>query len=193
MRSPFSHIIIAVAVCVAAIIGYGMWYAIISTKSASVATLQNQINTKTETVNRIAATRATLADVANDETVVQGYFVPEASVVPFINALETSGKTLGAVVSVLSVGTSGTPAKPSLTLALSARGTFDAVMRTIGSIEYAPYDLSISSLVIVKNGENSWHADFKVLVGSVPAVKSSTTSPVPVTAAVPSSSDHAYF
>lgn len=193
MKSPFSHIIIAVAVCIAAIVGYGMWYAAISAKSASVVVLQNQIDTKTETVNRIAATRATLADVANDEAVVQSYFVPETSVVSFIDALETSGKTRGTIVSVLSVGTSGTPAKPSLTLALSIKGTFDAVMRTVGSIEYAPYDLSISSLAIVKDGENSWHADFKVLVGSVPAAKSSTTSPVPTTAIAPSSPDHAYF
>ncbi|MDP2665238.1 MAG: hypothetical protein Q8P23_01125 [bacterium] len=193
MKSPFSHIIIAVVMCVSAIVGYGMWYAVTSAKSASVAALQNQIDTKTETANRIAAARATLANIASDETIVQNYFVPETSVVPFIDALETSGKTLGTTVSVLSVGTSGTPAKPSLELALSVKGTFDAVMRTIGSIEYAPYDLSILSLTVVQNDKNSWHADLKVLVGSVPATKSSTTAPVPITAIGTSISSHEYF
>lgn len=66
MKSSFSHIIIAFVLCIVAIVGYGMWYAAISTKSAAVASLQSQIDTKTETVNRIAATRATLADVASD-------------------------------------------------------------------------------------------------------------------------------
>ena len=193
MKSPFSHIIIAVVICVSAVVGYGMWYAAISAKSAAVATLQNQIDTKTETVNRIAATRATLADVGSSEAVVQSYFVPEASVVSFIDALETSGKILGTTVSVLSVGTSGTPAKPLLELALSAKGTFDAVIRTIGSIEYAPYDLSISSLTIVQDDKDSWHADLKVLVGSVPVAKSMTTTPLPSTAVAPSFPRHEYF
>lgn len=192
MKSPFSHIMIAAVVCIAAIAGYGMWYAAISAKSASVAALQNQIDTKTETVNRIAAARATLANVASDESVVQNYFVPEAGVVSFIDALETSGKTLGATVSVLSVGTSGTPAKPLLELTLSAKGTFDAVMRTVGAIEYAPYDLSISSLAVVQDDKNIWHADLKVTVGSVPVAKSSIVS-TPSTAIVPSISNHEYF
>ncbi len=191
MKSPFSHIIIAVVICVSAVVGYGVWYAAISAKSASVVSLQNQIDTKIETANRIAAARATLADVAGDEAVVQNYFVPEASVVSFIDALETSGKTLGTTVSVLSVGTSGTSAKPSLELALSVKGTFDAVMRTIGSIEYAPYDLSILSLTVAQDDKNSWHADLKVLVGSIPATKSSTTAPIPLTAVASVSFTHA--
>jgi len=193
MKSPFSHILIAVVVCVAAIVGYGMWYAALSAKSASVVAIQNQIDAKTETVNRVAAARATLANVASDEVVVQNYFVPEARVVSFIDALEMSGKTLGATVSVQSVGTSGTPAKPSLELALSVSGTFDAVMRTVGSIEYAPYDLSISSLAIVQDSEKSWHANLKVVVGSVPEVKSSLVVPVSPTAVVSSIPIHEYI
>lgn len=193
MKSPFSHISIAVVICIFAIVGYGMWYAVISAKSAAVAALQNQIDTKTETVNRVAAARTTLANVASDEAVVQSYFVPEASVVSFIDVLETNGKTLGTTVSVLSVGTSGTPAKPSLELALSAKGTFNDVMRTVGAIEYAPYDLSISSLTVTQDDKNSWHADLKVLVGSVPAAKSTTTTLVPSTAIAPSIPNHEYF
>lgn len=193
MKSPFSHISIAVVICIFAIVGYGMWYAVISAKSAAVAALQNQIDTKTETVNRVAAARTTLANVASDEAVVQSYFVPEASVVSFIDVLETNGKTLRTTVSVLSVGTSGTPAKPSLELALSAKGTFNDVMRTVGAIEYAPYDLSISSLTVTQDDKNSWHADLKVLVGSVSATKSTTTTLVPSTAIAPSIPNHEYF
>jgi len=195
MKSPFSHITAAFVLCIVAIVGYGMWYATISTKSAAVASLQNQIDTKTETVNRIAATRATLADVASDEATVQSYFVPEAGVVSFIDSLETHGKALGASMNVLSVSTSGTVAQPTLAFTLTAKGTFDAVMRTVGSIEYSPYDLSITALTIVQDDKNSWHADLKLSVGSVPATRAATSTlkVSSVTAIIPSSPAYAYF
>lgn len=177
MKTPFSHIIVAVGVCLIALIGYGVWYAVISEKSTTVADLQSRIDAKTETVNRIAATRATFVGVTSDEAMVQGYFVSEAGIVAFIDALERREKTLGTTVGVLSVSTSGTAAQPSLTLSLTVKGTFDAVMRTVGSIEYAPYDLSISAVSIVQDAENSWHADLKLLVGSLPTVRAATTTP----------------
>jgi hypothetical protein len=40
-------------------------------------------------------------------------------------------------------------------------------MRTIGIIEYAPYDLLLSDLSVGQDDENEWHADLKILVGSV--------------------------
>ena len=190
MKSPFFHLVAAIAVCVVAFIGYGVWYAAISAKSTAVADLQNSIDTKTETVKRIAATRATLAGVTNDEAAVQGYFVPEANVVAFIDSLQARGKSLGTAVSVLSVSTSGTTAQPSLTLVLTVSGAFDAVMRTVGSIEFAPYALTISTLGVTQDGKNSWHADLKIVVGSMPATRVATSSP---TALAPSSSPYAYF
>ena len=166
MKSSLSQLVVMSLVCAAVFVGYGMWYAAVSAKSATVAELQNSIIAKTETVNRIAATRATLAGIANDEAVVQDYFVPEASVVAFIDSLQSHGKALGTAVSVLSVSTVGTTALPALALSLNIKGTFDALMRTIGSIEYSPYDLSISALEVVQDGKDNWHADLKLLVGS---------------------------
>ncbi|MDP2665612.1 MAG: hypothetical protein Q8P23_03185 [bacterium] len=177
MKTHFSHIVVAISVCLIALIGYGMWYAVISAKSTTIADLQSRIDTKTETVSRIAATRATLAGVTSDEERVQGYFVSEAGVVAFIDALERREKTLGTTVDVLSVSTSGTAAQPSLTLSLTVKGTFDAVMRTVGSIEYAPYDLSISAVFIAQDAENSWRADLKLFVGSLPTVRAATSTP----------------
>ena len=176
MKSSLINLIVALLVCVVAIVGYGMWYGTISAKSTSVAAIQNQIDAKTETVNRIAATRATLASVASDEAVVQGYFVPESGVVSFIDSLETHGKTLGSAVSVLSVSAGGTTAKPTLLLSATVTGTFDAVMRTVGAIEYAPYDLSITAFSVAQNAKDSWTAALKVVVGSVPATRAATTT-----------------
>jgi len=194
MSSSLPRIIIVLIVCSVALASYGAWYSVLSGKSATVADLQNKIDTKTETVNRLAATRATLASIANDEATVQNYFVQEIGVVGFIDSLEARGRARGASMRVLSVSTGGTAAQPALVLTLSAKGTFDAVMRTVGSIEYAPYDLSISTLSVGWDAKDSWHADLTLLVGSVPATRSATSTPsVSQTVSALAASSYAYF
>lgn len=169
MKSPLFHAILAGAVCVVMITGYGVWYVIVEAKSIAVAEVENQISTKTETANRIASARASLAEISGDEDSLWNYFVPETGVVAFINNLEAQGKMLGATVQVLSVSTSGASTQSALTFTLTINGTFDAVMRTVGAIEYAPYDLSISTLSLGQDAKNSWHATLDLLVGSVSA------------------------
>ena len=57
MKSPFTHFIIAFIVCGCVLVGYGVWYSVISRESASVASLQKQIDTETETASRVASAR----------------------------------------------------------------------------------------------------------------------------------------
>ena len=168
MNSPFVNLIIAVVICVIASIGYGVWYAAIVAKSTAVAALENQIAAKTKTADRIASARAALNEIADDEIIVQKYFVSKTGVVAFIDDLESRAKAQGVSMSVLSVSTEGAPAQPTVVLSLTIKGTFDAVMRTVGSIEYAPYDISVLGLSLGQIATNSWHADLKILVGSVP-------------------------
>lgn len=175
MKSAPLHVIIWILVCVVALVGQGFWYDIIVNKSATVADLQNQIDTKTETSNRIASARTALAEIAGDESIVQSYFVPETGVVPFIDDLEARARGQKADMKVLSVSTGGT--KSTLVLSLTISGTFDAVVRTVGTIEYAPYGLSISKLSLGKNEKNIWHADMELVVGSIPASSAITTTP----------------
>lgn len=169
MKSPLLHLVLAGLTCVALLAGYGIWYASVEAKSAAVANLDNQIATKTEIESRIISTRASLAEIAGDEATIQSYFVSETGVVAFIDYLDTQGKTLGTAVNVLSVSTSGTGAQSVFIFSLSITGTFDAVMRTIGAIEYAPYDLTIARLTLHREAENEWYADLGLRVGSVPA------------------------
>lgn len=175
MKSPLLHLIFASLACILMLIGYGVWYASVEAKSVAVANLENQISTKIETESRITSTRASIAEIAGDEATLQSYFVPETGVVAFIDHLDTQGKLLGATVSVLSVATSDAGARPELTLTLAVKGTFDAVMRTIGAIEYAPYDLSISKLSLRQDAKNKWHADLNLHVGSVSANVTTST------------------
>lgn len=175
MRSPAVHLLLASLVCIATMVGYGFWYATVEAKSTEVALLENQIATKTATAGHIASARASLADIAGDEASMRSYFVPETGVVAFINSLEGQGKKQGTVVNVLSVSTTVVGARPALSFSLTVNGSFDAVMRMVGMIEYAPYDLSLTSLSVQQDGKSSWRADLNLLVGSSASVATSTT------------------
>lgn len=175
MNSSLTRLLVALTVCAITIIGYGFWYAAIEAKSAAVSQLKSQVAAKDENAKRIASARASLAEIAGSEAVIQNYFVPETGVVAFINNLEAQGRKQGTTVSVLSVSTSAEGAPLTLSFDLTITGTFDAVMRTIGVIEYAPYDLSLSALSLTHDDKNSWHANLTILVGSAPAAAAPTT------------------
>jgi len=172
---PYLHFVVWSLIALGTLAGFGYWYTVIADKSLSVATLQNQIDAKTAAIGRITSTRATLAELAGDEAIVQGYFVPETGVVPFIASLEARARAQGATLKVLSVATGGNPKQPTLVVTLAVDGAFDPVLRTIGAIEYAPYALSLSKLTLGENGKKVWHASLEIVVGSVSAHTASTT------------------
>lgn len=174
MKSALIQLIVALIIGTCAVIAYGLWYAAVSAESQHVASLQTQIDEANTNVGRIASARAALAEIANDEASVQGYFVPETGVVSFINTLEGLGPIEHSAVSVLSVSTAGSKTQPTLLLTLSVTGSFDAVMRTVGAIEYAPYDLSMTQLAVVQNDKAGWQANISLVVGSAPAAATST-------------------
>jgi len=167
MKSLFARAVVTFAASAGILFGYWIWYGIVADKSSAVASLQDQITTKTETASRIASARVALSEIAGDEDIVRNYFISEDGVVAFINDLEAHGRAQGAEVSVLSVSTNTSSTSPSLLLSLSIKGPFSSVLRTVGTIEYAPYDLSIPELSVVQDVKNVWRADFKILVGSV--------------------------
>lgn len=177
MKSPLVTFICASLVCFATIGGYVLGYIFIQHRSVAVAELDTQIATKTESAARVASARAALSDIAEGEARMQAYFVPETGVVSFINTIETLGRTQGALVNVLSVSKTTSNNRPALTFALSVKGSFDAVMRTVGTIEYAQYADSVSTLSLSrednKDEKKGWHAEVSLIVGSV--VATSTT------------------
>jgi hypothetical protein len=180
MKSPLFHLIAWLLICSAAIGGYAYWYSFVTNQSTLVSDLENRIRTKTETSIKVAAARAALAEIAADESVVQGYFIPEDGVVTLIDDLQKRARAQSAQMKVLSVSTDGSAAQSTLVLLLSINvtGTFDAVMRTVGSLEYAPYDLSVVKLSLGKDDKSSWHADLQITIGSVAAQSAATTTAV---------------
>ena len=169
-------LLLALAAALLVVVGYGLWYAALSKKSNEAVALQEQVMIASENMKRIASARAALADIAGDEANVRSYFVSESAVVSFIDDLERRGQAQKSSLNVLSVSKSGTPSRPTLVFALSIQGTFDAIMRTIGSIEYAPYDIALSRASVAKDAKEGWHAEISLTVGSVP-VKAVTSTP----------------
>lgn len=175
MKPPFIHAVLACLVCGAALVGYRVWYGIIEEKSAVVAALENQITSHLEAESSITVAQTSLAQIAEYENSIQNYFVPETNIALFNDNLEMQGKAQGATVTVLSVAKSGTTLRPMLALALSIQGTFDAVMRTIGVIEYAPYAVTITGLSLQHAEEKLWHANLNLNVGSVSTAIATST------------------
>ena len=54
----------------------------------------------------------------------------------------------------------------SLARSLVITGTFDGVMRTVGTIEYGPDAVSVAKLTVTALEKGSWQANMDILVGS---------------------------
>lgn len=175
MKSSISHLIIVFLLCSISAVGFWFWYAAIMHKSAEVSMLQAHIDTKSGAMLRVAAAENIFADIEKDEKDIQNYFVPETGVVSFISDLEEKGRLLGTTVTVLSVSAGGSAALPALQLTVAVKGSFDAVMRTVGSIEHAPYAISIQSLLVGKDAKDGWLGNIKMQVASSPSIKTTKT------------------
>lgn len=140
------RLIASLLLLVAVATAYGFWYSIVTTESTNAGDLATKITQQSDATSKIAAAKSELVQLNNQEAAVDQYFVETNDLVPFLEQLQSIGKFLGTKVQVASV--SATPGDPygTLTLSVSVTGTFDAVLRTIGSIEYQPFNITISSL-----------------------------------------------
>lgn len=179
MKQSLTNFAVALIVAGVACAGYIFWNSVISAKSAVVADVEYRIVIKTEAASRITSVRTALAELEGDENKIALYFISKSEIVTFIDELEQQGKDLGSTVGVSSVSSVDSTDHPMLTLTFAIEGTFDAVMRTVGAIEYASYDLSISSFTMRQVSDRVWHADVKILVGSAEAnTKKSAQTPI---------------
>lgn len=176
MKTPLSHLGIVSVLCISTLGGYAFMYQMISDKSVALSEIENQIQEKDVAEASITIARSSLSRLEDEEVLVQGYFVPETNVVSLINDLEALGRSEGAVVGVVSVSKKTVGTHPAFGLNLSISGTFDAVMRTIGAIEFGPRETTVSTLSVAHDDKNTWHANMEVLVGATPTIATSTTS-----------------
>ena len=167
MKSPALQFIAAFLLAMGAIAGYSAGYVALSQKSIDVADLQSKITAVSNTINRTTSAHTTIAKVSADEADIKGYFVSEAQIASLVSDFEARGLAQKASVTVTSVSADTQSSRPAYLIGLTVQGTFDAVARTIGAIEYAPYDLSLKSLVFEHDLKGAWHASLSLLVGSI--------------------------
>ncbi len=181
----FTHVLLALLLLAAAFGAYGLSYHIVDQKTADAAAAQSEIESKALEAAQDRQAQNQLAGLEADEAQVSSYFVQTRDVVPFLTAIEATGHTFGTKVSVVSVSDApGTP-HGHLTISVSVTGPFDSVLRTVGALEYAPYDISLSNLTLdttdaSKGSASDWSAAATFVVGTsdTPAPKAATVAPV---------------
>lgn len=140
------QLVVALIVFAAALGVYGIWYSLVGKASVEAATLSEQIRTKSQDSARVAAAKVALESLAEDEAAMRAYLVREQDIVPFLGTLEDTGASLGSRVEVVSVSADSQGERSQIQLSLKISGSFDAVLRTLGAIEYGPYDSAIQSV-----------------------------------------------
>ncbi len=135
--------------------------------------LTAEIGTKRLEALRVAAAKEALPALATDETAINQYFIKADDIVPFLETLQRTGTRQGAEVEVLAVSADQGGSQHRLSLSLRIVGTFDAVMRTVGSIEYGPYDIALSNVTLDTMGEAGkkgtvWTAATVFTIGTQP-------------------------
>jgi hypothetical protein len=179
---PYSHALGAIVLFLITLSVYGAWYAYVEKTSAVAAGLVNEIATKKESGARIQDAKNQLERATSDGAAVEAYFVDTDDVVPFLESLQGIGERLGSEVTVESV--SAQPAKPHtvLQLALRITGTFDSVERTLGAIEYQPYETVLTNVTFdtpQAGGEVApiWTAAVTLKIGTTEVTGVATTTP----------------
>ena len=128
--------------------GYGFWYAVVSKESADAGVLSAKIAEQNDAATKSAQAKTELTLLVTQGATIDQYFVQTNDLVPFLEQLQSLGKYLGSNVQVASVSAAAGSPYGQLNLSLSISGTFDSVVKTIGAIEYEPYNVSISSLTL---------------------------------------------
>lgn len=169
MKKPsLTRLITLLLLCVCAGVGYVYAYRVVSKTSERLASLHKEANEKSTDAARIAAVKNALRTLVADESSASNYLVLASDIVPFIERLEQMGSDLGADVSVASVSKEKTGSRERLVLSLKITGNFEAVMRTLGAIEYAPYDITTSQVSVGLAGAvagGTWTASAVFWVG----------------------------
>lgn len=145
-RTSLIQLVIALAVLASVFGAYGFWYSLVGKSSVEAAALSEEIRTKSQDSARVAAAKVALESLAEDEAAMRAYLVREKDIVSFLGTLEDTGTSLGSSVEVASVSANSQGERSQIQLSLKITGSFDAVLRTLGAIEYGPYDSAIQSV-----------------------------------------------
>jgi hypothetical protein len=179
MKSARAQFMLAAALLAGCLAGYAFWYRVVAAASAQAAELGAAIDSASVANQKAQESKEAQSLLAEDQVEVGRYFLADADVVPFLEALQGAGSAVGAAVSIVSVG-AAPGSSSALAVSLHITGGFGAVARAAGAIEYAPYDLVENAFSIASDGSGAWHADMNLTVGAEHAANAaSSTRPAP--------------
>jgi hypothetical protein len=176
MNRSIFYLVLSLILLAAAVAGYITYYHTVSVLSDKVTALRAEIAVR-NIVPDTVPTSVDSATLAEAKQQVANYFVDPTDIAAFLGELQSIGTTTGAHVAVVSVSEDA-KSHGRLTLALQATGSFDAVARTVGAIEYSPYDLAVSNLTLSvqpqpadKTAPIGWTATMTISVGTTATSK----------------------
>lgn len=175
-KNSLIRLAVVFLLCLLAGVAYVFLYRSVADASDHLASLEKEVKQKSNDAARITAAKNTLRTLDVDEASVASYLVLSSDIVPFLERLELIGTELGADVSVVSVAKEKDGSRERLALSLKITGSFESVMRTIGAIEHAPYDITTSQLSVGLTGTTAggaWTASGVFWVGTQSAVQTS--------------------
>jgi|CXWL01.1.fsa_nt_gi hypothetical protein len=174
-KKVYIHLALAGALLFVSVGVYGFLYTKVQQQSLLANTLAGELQAKGLSSTQSLSAKNALEEIAKNEVLVQTYFVSSADIVPFLGSLQERGRSLGTKVEVVSV--SADTAKPygHLNLALKIQGSFANVLRTLGALEYQPYDTTLKSLALDSQAPGEWTGTITMMVGTIPVA--STTKP----------------
>ncbi|MFZ1987882.1 MAG: hypothetical protein WAV21_02525 [Minisyncoccia bacterium] len=168
MKNPIIHLLVAGALFVCVLLGYVGAYTLLTNASLKDTDLAKRLVEKTENASAVAEASTLLANVSAEQANVDRYLVSSREIVPFLEQFQRTGKILGSVVTVVSVSENASP-RPHLNLALKVEGSFEGVLHTVGAIEYAPYDITVTTLTLSTSAGPDvapWSAAMALSVGA---------------------------
>jgi len=120
----------------------------ISNGTKNIETLATTVSEKRQEALRVALAQSALPRLTESESTLNAHLVRSEDIVSFLGSIETQGRGQGTVVEVVSVSPEQTTERPRIALSLKITGTFEAVERTLGTIEYGTYDALVSNVTL---------------------------------------------
>lgn len=166
MNRVLTHLVIALVFLALSIAAYVFAFLAIEKTRDQIAEVSGKTVALVEDQERIKEAQGALAALSQNESRITGYFLNEKEIVSFLEEVESAGEALGADVTVVAVNNERNATPPRVSVALRITGSFDAVMRTIGVIEYQSYDGIITTITMDDQGSGVWGASITYSVGT---------------------------
>lgn len=168
-RVAHIHVVIALALALVSLGGYVISYVLFSGARQASWEAEAEVMRIEEEDRAITEAQSAIQELETDEAILRSYFVEEEEIVGFLEELERVGSAQGSTIEVVSV-TPASQADARLTLALRIEGSFSVVMRTLGSLEYGPWDIRTKDVTLdtLSDDESAqWTAAAVFTVGTI--------------------------